>query len=225
MAFILYQKDIERMKPIIHWQTRNSSFIRISLVLKRMGIKNYLFPLVLLQPELQDKDPFDPNLDDETRARMLVEAKLNPWYFFRECLRVPVVGGDNVPFQLSRGNLAAIWVFFNDIDFGLVMPRQTGKSFATQSLVDYCMYILADNITIGHFDKDQTNCANIIRVVKDLRNGMPHWMYERSGADTDRKESISYAKKNNTYLTFPSPIDERSAYKLGRKLDHCVPRQ
>lgn len=222
MAFILYRKDIETIKPAIHWDTKNTSFTRIASVLKRMGIQNHTFHLSLLQPELREVDPFDPRLDMITKTKILYEAKINPWYFFRECLKVPIVGGDNIPFQLSRGNLAALWAFLNDIDFGLVMPRQTGKSYATQTIIAYCMYILADNITIGHFDKDQTNCANIIRVIKDIRNGMPSWMYERTAADTDRKESISYAKKHNTYLTFPSPIDERSAIKQGRGLTASI---
>lgn len=216
MSVILYQEDIAKNRAMIDYKTSNSSFVRLAIVLKRMGITNHTFFLSLLQPELQGVDPFAKHLDNETKVKILAECKLNPWYFFRECLRVPVAGGEMIHFQLSRGNLAACWAFFNDIDFGLIMPRQTGKSYVTQSIICYMMYVMADNVTIGHFDKDQTNCAGVIRVIKDLRDGMPSWMYEKTTGDTDRKESISYAKKNNTYLTYPSPIDEKSAYKQGR---------
>lgn len=214
--FVLFKEDIENLQPYIHWETTNKSFIRIALVLKKMGIKNHYFFLSLFNTALIGINPFDKNLDERTKAMISIEAKVNPWYFFRECLRVPVPGGDTIPFQLSRGNLALIWAVYGDNDTGLVQPRQTGKSYATQSIFTHYIYILADNITIGHFDKDQTNCAGIIRTIKDLRDSMPSWMMEKSVADTDRKESISYAKKKNTYLTFPSPIDEKAALKQGR---------
>ena len=218
MPFVLYQSDMQKYRPIVHWKTKNTSFIRMMIVLKRMGIKNNTFFLSLFQPELENVDPFDPNLSNETKTKILVEAKLNPWYFFRECLHVPTPGGLEGYFRLSRGNLAAMFAFFNDVDFGLIMPRQTGKSYVSQSIICYVLYILGDNLNVAHFDKDQNNCVNIIRTIKDLRNGMPPWMYEKSVGDTDRKESISYARKNNSYLTFPGPTDERAAAKQGRGL-------
>lgn len=222
MAFVLYQQDIIRTRGLIHYNTKNLSAIRLSMVLKRMGIKNHTFFLILLQPELENVDPFSPDLDEATRVKILVECKLNPWYFFRECLKVPVAGGDTIHFQFSRGNIAAIWAFLNDIDFGLVMPRQTGKSYVSQSIICFYLYILADHVQVGHFDKSSDNCASIIRVIKDIRNGMPIWFWEKSVADTDRKESISYAKKENTYITYSTPIDEKSATKVARGMTLAV---
>lgn len=46
---------------------------------------------------------------------------------------------------------------------------------------------------------------------------MPKWMYEKTAQDTDRKESISYAKKSTRYITYPSPMDANAAEKQGRK--------
>ena len=215
--FILYKEDISRSGAMIHWSTTNKSFVRMAMVLKKMGIQNHYFFLALLQRELEFVNPFDPNLDDKTKVRILIECTYNPWYFFRECIKVPAAGGTIVDFMLHRGNLAAIWSFLNDIDFGLIMPRQTGKSYVTQSIITYMLYVLASHITIGHFDKDTPNCANIIRVVKELRDSIPKWMYEKSAQDTDRKESISYAKKATRYITYPSPMDANAAEKQGRK--------
>lgn len=217
MQFILYEKDMAEKNALIHWDTTNKSFVRMAMVLKKMGIKNHYFFLSLIQPQLRGVNPHDHDLSDEIKARILIECKYNPWYFFRECLKVPSAGGTVTDFVLHRGNLAAIWSFLNDIDFGLIMPRQTGKTYVTQSIITYMLYVLADHITIGHFDKDTPNCANIIRSVKDLRDGMPKWMYEKTAQDTDRKESISYAKKSTRYITYPSPMDANAAEKQGRK--------
>ena len=222
MAFILYKKDLLENRAMIHWNTTNKSFIRMSMVLKRMGIQNHYFFLALLQPELEHVNPYANDLDERTKARIIIECKYNPWYFFRECLKVPAAGGTVSDFLLHRGNLAAIWSFLNDIDFGLIMPRQTGKTYVSQSIIAYLLYVLADHITIGHFDKDTPNCANIIRAVKDLRDGMPKWMYQKTAQDTDRKESISYAKKSTRYITYPSPMDANAAEKQGRGLQLAV---
>lgn len=58
----------------------------------------------------------------------------NPQYFFREVLRIPnnsVEGYSS--FTANRGNLAAIWCFFNNIDYLLIMIRQKGKSIVDDS--------------------------------------------------------------------------------------------
>lgn len=218
---ILYLEDFHKYKPHIHWRTKNNSFIRMSMVLKRMGITNNIFFLALLQPELELVNPHDKNLNEITKAKILVECKLNPWYFFREVVRIPVSGDETIPFDLHRGNLAAIWTFLNDIDFGLIQPRQTGKTFGTQSIVCYYMYIMADGVDIGMFTKDADLVRDNVQRLKDIRDALPSWMVDKCGKDSDNKEGLSYFKKNNKYKTFTSAIDERGAYKQGRKQAHC----
>lgn len=214
--YVLFSGDFQRYGAHIHYDTKNTSAIRLHIVLKRMGIRNNAFHLTLLQPELSHVDPHDPNLDDVTKAKILVECKLNPWYFFREVIRAPSVGGQVVFFEFHRANLAMIWSFLNEIDQFDTIPRQCGKSFCATAISVYLMYIVADWLTMGHFDKDFSNSQQIVRLLKELRDNLPKWMWEKSVADTDRKESISYSKKKNTYLTYAAPTDERSAYRLGR---------
>lgn len=214
---ILYAEDIVRNRPHVHWDTKNASAIRMAIVFKRMGIKNYYFHLTLYQPELANVDPFDyKNLDDETIAKILTECKLNPWYFFREVIRIPSSGGDPIPFEFHRANIAAIWTFFNDIDFGLIQPRQTGKTFVTQSLVCLIMYVLADHLDIGMFTKDSTLLQDNVKRLKELRDSLPVYFIQKSTRDSDRKEGLTYAAKTNAYKTFTAANDERGAYKLGR---------
>ena len=213
---MLYQSDMAFSKPYIHWNTKNTSFLRMAIVLKRMGIKNYTFFLTLHQKELENVDPHDPNLSDELKAKVLLESKLNPWYFFREVIRIPASGDEAIPFELHRGNLAAIWAFFNDIDFGLIQPRQTGKTYVTQSLVCYVMFVLADSLKIGMFTKDTVLVQDNVMRLKELRDNLPKYFVQKTAKDWDRKEGVSYDKKKNFYLTFTSANDERGAYKLGR---------
>lgn len=219
---ILYQSDILRENPHFHYNTKNTSFIRMSIVLKRMGVKNNKFFLALYQPELANIDPFDyKSLTPELISKILVECKLNPWYFFREVLRIPASGDEAIPFELHRGNLAAIWTFLNDMDFGLIQPRQTGKTYVTQSIVCYYKYILADSVKIGMFTKDTSLLQDNVLRLKELRDGLPKYFVEKSPRDWDRKEGVSYDKKKNFYYTYTQPMDEKSAYKQGRKPYHC----
>lgn len=213
---VLYRNDYVGRPVYIHYDSKNTSFLRMSMVLKKMGITNNLFHLTLLQPELKNIDPFDPNLTAEQITKIIVECKLNPWYFFREIIRIPVTGNGVIPFELHRGNLAAIWTFFNDIDFGLIQPRQTGKTYVIQSLVAGIMYIWAEGLSIGMFTKDTTLVQDNVSRLKEIRDNLPWYMVEKTSKDWDRKEGLSYALKKNYYKTFTAATDERAANRLGR---------
>lgn len=142
MNTILYMKDIAEKHPYIDYNTKNQSFLRIALVLKRMGIHNYYFFLSLYDRTLLGVDPRSPNLTTEQMLRISQECKINIWYFLREVVRVPVIGQeDGTPFELNRGNLALTWAFMNDVDIGLVQPRQTGKTIGMQCIIDHAMYV------------------------------------------------------------------------------------
>jgi hypothetical protein len=126
---ILFQEDWAKHNATIHDDTNNKSFIRIAMVLKRMGIQNYQFPLSLMQPELARYNPH--NLTDpskELRMKIGLECSINPWYFFREVVRLPASGGDPIPIIANRAMLAMIWCFFNNISYIAIQPRQTGKA-------------------------------------------------------------------------------------------------
>lgn len=213
---ILYQNDIRDRRVYIDYETSNEYFLRMSIVLKRMGIRNNAFFLALYQKELQGVDPHSTNLTEEQIAMISYEVKINPWYFFREVLKVPLAGGDLSPFVLHRGNLAAIWAFLNDIDFGLIMPRQTGKTYVTQSIVTYFMFILAERTTVAMVTKDQILVNDNVQRLKDLRDSIPSYLLTKSSRDWDRKEGVSYTHLQNYYRTATSPVDQRSATKTLR---------
>lgn len=126
---ILFKDDWHREGAIVHSETSNKTFLKVSMILKKMNVENYMFPLALLQPDLAKYDPH--NLQDsseELRLRIALESKMNPWYHFREIARVPASGSGVIPFKANRANIAMIWCFFNNIHYIAIQPRQTGKA-------------------------------------------------------------------------------------------------
>lgn len=212
-------EDVHRtFYPRFHVNTKNDSFIRICMVLKRMGIKNHLFPLGIYHHELLNVNPHDPNLSDEQKTMIMLEIKLNPWYYFREVVRIPTTGGEPVPYILSRANLALTWCYFNGLDVGLVQPRQTGKTIATQAIMSLIMYFMGFHFDIAMLTKDGSLIKDNVRRLRDIKETLPRWMLIKNynGVDKDNKEGLSYTFLENEYKTFTNAIDDGGADKLGR---------
>ena len=127
------------LKAIPHATTTNTSFLRMCSLLKRMNLKNYAFPLTLYDPDLKNIDVYD--LEDDTpeneilRTKVMIEARLNGWYYLRECVRIYEQGGKPISFRLDRGSCAMAWCFFNGLDYCGMQPRQTGKAQPLHSAV------------------------------------------------------------------------------------------
>ena len=169
----------------------------MSILLKRMGVKNHYFFLALYDKSLLNVDPHSKDLTTEQRLRIAYECKINFWYFIREVVRVPVVGQESgTRFILNRGNLALYWSIMNDVDIG---------------------YIWGSSLDVGMFTKDSTLVQDNVARLKGIRDCLPKWMVTKSTADGERKEGLYYAALKNSYKTFTSANDENGAYKLGRK--------
>ena len=214
---ILFRSDYATHQAIIDTSTKNTSFIKMAKMLKDMGIKNHAFMLVLTQPELKGVDPYDDNLDKHTIGRIMAECKTNPWYFFREILRIPAAGGRIIRYKLNRANLALIWLFMNNIHIFLTMPRQIGKTIGTVGLVVYMMYVMGRAVNVGLFAKDMTLRAENVSRLKELRNGLPKYMFlAGSNYNTDNQEGLEYKKAKNKYITFVAQNDKKKAKGQGR---------
>ena len=123
----------------IQKNTKNRSFLAMYKILRDLGIKNNKFFLRLYDKALLDVDPFDEeHLSKEMKARIIREVKINPWYFFREIVRIPETGNlSGTMFKLHRGNLAELWCLLNNVNFILILPRQ---NFKTQSACAFYSY-------------------------------------------------------------------------------------
>lgn len=221
---ILFQKDWQRFpSAIIDYDTKNETFLRMAAVYKKMGIKNNAFHLSLLQPEIKALDPFSEELDLEQKTLISIECRYNPWYFFREVVRIPPVAGPMpVPFRANRGNLALIWCFFTHTDIALIQPRQTGKSVSTDTISDWLIYIGANNTTMSMLTKDDMlRKANVERL-KKIRDNLPPYLNPKTKKDSDNQHEVTCRAYNNIYRTSVAQNTEASANNLGRGMTSPV---
>ena len=204
---------------VIHRSTKNISFLQLAEKYRIMGVKNYYFHCLLLQPHLADYDPHDPNLPPDIVGNMIVECINNPWYFFRECLRIPAQGSPlPKPFRANRGNIALIWLFLCHIDPCLIQPRQTGKSVSVDGLMSYLLYVAGVNARINMLTKDNDlRTANVNRL-KIMRELLPRFLQMRHKEDSDNTVEIVCKQHGNRYSTAVSQNSESAALNVGRGL-------
>lgn len=215
---VLHMEDWDLYPSAVpHWETKNDSFLKMAALYKKMGIQNYYFHLALMQPELRNVDPHDPNLDDNTKALIYTECLNNPWYYIREVIRIKA--GDLIPFKANRGNIALIWLFLNHIDMFLIQPRQTGKSTSTDALMTWLIFFGCYNINIQLITKDaKLRTDNILRL-KEMRDNIPQWliMHDANGQkDVDNTEEISYNANKIRYKALVPRQSPTDAEKVGR---------
>lgn len=214
----LFDSDRQSCGGVIDTTTKNTTFLRMAVMLQKMNIKNNKFFLWLSQPDLRTIDPHNLRDDSvELKQRIAYECKINPWYYFREVLRIESPGGDPIRYILNRANLALMWCNYNEVDSFLTMPRQIGKTIATIGITSWLYGIGGRNCTIGLFAKDtslvQDNVARLKAMIKSLP---PYLVKLQPTKDTDNKEGLSYAALNNRYKTWSAAIDPISAQKQGR---------
>lgn len=218
---ILFKEDWDKPQyrgAIIDYTTKNQSFIDIVGILENMNVENRFFPLALVNKSLQGIDPHDPELPRNIQVEIAVECKTNPWYFFREVLKAPSSGGISRPIRANRGNIALWWLFFNHVTSILIQPRQTGKSFSTDSLNVWNMMVgCLDTIVFLYTKDDRLRTANIARL-KALIDELPSYLDLRTRKDTNNTEEISVMELRNRYITSVAQSSEKAANNVGRGL-------
>lgn len=217
---ILFENDWNKYPTaIVDTFDKNDSFVRYALLLKEMGVKNHLFPLALINPDLKGLDPYDPHLSLEQIAAFMVEFKMNPWAFFRKAARVP--GGtddDPIPFRANRGNIALYWLFFNHITTLLIQIRQTGKSLSTDLLMTYLMNVRCINTSINLLTKDDTlRSANLERM-KNIELELPFFLRQRGKGDIGNTEELTVKALGNRYRGHLPNKSPKMALNVGRGL-------
>ena len=94
---------------MIQYNTKNKSFLKMHHILKEMGIENNAFFLLLYDETLLYIESLDEdNLSDEQKLRVHIEISKNPWYYFREIVKIPMTD-TKLDFELHRGTLAILW--------------------------------------------------------------------------------------------------------------------
>lgn len=165
--------------------TKNRSFLETAYELKSLGIKNFYFMLEVKLPHtnVQDLDPYSPNLTYEQITAIVLECKQNPWYFFREVARIPA-GGAPVPLPtlLHRSACAMVWCYMRNIDFMVCQPRQTYKTTWITLLIEYAFIFEARKMVIPFMHLNEAkvlkNTADFRDYVTALPNYLNPWMEE-----------------------------------------------
>lgn len=204
---------------IVHWNTKNTSYLELAAKYKTVGIKNNFFFLALHNPQLKDVDPHSDKLTLREKAMIALECRQNPWYYFREVARAPAIAGTKSgPVLANRSTIALWWCFFNHITIILTQPRQTGKSFATDQLMTVLLNFLCNNTQINLLTKDDTlRSANIARL-KDIYDELPGYLQFKDKSDSNNTESVTINRFNNKYIAHVPQSSPKNAYKLGRGL-------
>lgn len=215
---ILYRNDWGRQPATVHLTTKNESFKKMHFVLRDMGIKNNAFFLALHQQELMNVDPFDyPNITQEMASKIAIECKINPWYFFREVLRIPATGVNAIPLRLNRANLFLFWSFFNSCNTFLVQPRQTGKTINSIALIVLLTYITYMKTRIKLFTHSNALVQENVTRFKMIRDELPQYLFVVDRAkDIENKEEVYYGARENYYTTKTAQKDPAGAFTAGR---------
>ena len=191
------------------WNTQNQSFIDMHNYLKATGRKNNAFFMVLYDSDLMYVNPRDPNLNAITKAKILKECMVNFWYFIREVVRIPMEGGavgDGAMYKLHRGNLAFHFLFLNNYNVFLELPRQNGKT--TAALVQYLWVFnfRTSNSKIMFIHQKHQRAKENLAELKDLRDALPSYLRMDTMAMSDG--TLKKVRGAAETLTHPSNYNQ-----------------
>lgn len=213
---ILFSDDWDKYPTAIaDVKTTNVSWVHTAALYESMGIKNCYFPLALIHPELQGVDPFSLTLTNEQKATIYYECKINPWYFFREILRLPP-SVTSTRFRCNRGVISVLWSFFCGIDYSLIMPRQTGKSVTIDGLDVWLLIFGLNGHDIFLFTKDRELRKKNINRIKETISILPGWMNPTCSKDLDNTEVVTMVANSNLLKSAVGQAQKDRANNIGR---------
>lgn len=182
---IKFEKDWEDYPDaIIHQKTPNVSFLHLAEIYDKMGIKNCDFHLTLLNPDLADIDPYDPDLTRTEKIMVLDECVNNFWYYLREVLILPLQGSSKgIHFKANRSNIGLFWLYFNHITVINTVIRQTGKTTNLVALIQWLLNFAVKKYTVGMITKNSRLQRETMSEIKSQFNQLPPYLDMRSRGD------------------------------------------
>lgn len=196
----------------------HKGWLELAQIYKTMGVKNCDFFLVLLNPELDGVNPYDPNLTVEQKLAIAIEAKNNPWYSLREIIRVPQKGNPHPALvNPNRGIMALHWCFFVHQDAFIIQPRQTGKSLGSEALETSLLYLIGRSTHITHLTRGDDLRVETVAKLKAMREALPDYLNPHMPSiDPDNQSQLAVSKYSNKLLTAVPRTSEDQAYSVGR---------
>ena len=202
-----------------HITTDNRTWVRLAIMYRdHFKLKNWRFHLALLDPDLEFVNPYDKNLNEIQKLKILKECANNPFYFFREVMRIGAKSGSGSnPFRADRGTIATLWAYFNHIDSTNIQMRQTGKTIKIEAVAIWLLVIGSENTNILYGTVDNSKQQDCVRSIKEKLVLLPDYLYKpMKGKDLDNRGAVSNARRNN-YIQFAiGQKDKRVANNAGR---------
>lgn len=205
--------------------TNNTSFLRMAVILRDLGIKNNKFFLALYDKELIGVDPFSKYLTNEQKIRIMQEICINKWYYLREVVRIPVEGiQEGSGYKLNLGNLTLSYLSGKNINQIVVLPRQHGKTIGKICDDSWAANFGALNTNTIYMNKELKNSIECLRIFKNIRNLLPSWILELEAHkdDKDNEELKIIGYKGNSLKALPSATTIEAAERCGRGLTTSV---
>ena len=208
-----------------HMSTTNKSFLEMHKYLEDSGIQNNKFMLALLDPDLASIDPYDPNLSRQMKTKVLRECLYNPWYFFREIVRIPDSGqASGVKFELSRGNLALLFCLMMNLNSFLELPRQCGKTISSLCWYLYLFNFGTANAEMSFLNKKLDDSKLNLQRLREIRDLLPSYLkmdqaFAPDGSRVKGKnnvETLQHPVNSNKVRTVPSARNKVAAASLMR---------
>nr|DAH35357.1 MAG TPA: large terminase [Caudoviricetes sp.] len=172
----MVQYNQQQQVVYYHTSTTNKSFLEMARYLKDIGIKNYKWPLILLDPDLAKIDPFDPLLPQPYKVKVLRECIYNPIYFIRECVRIESSTPGGMKFGLHRGNMAIIFCMLQNINCFVDLPRQTGKTIGVLTVLLYWYQFGISNTEINFLHKKLDGATDNLDDLRKMRDLLPPYL-------------------------------------------------
>lgn len=224
MGAILFAEDWQKHeRAIVDLNTSNKSFVRLAQLYRSMGVKNHAFVLALHNPDLVGVDPHSKNLTPQQIGFIIAECFENPWYWLREVVRAPAIGGvDPRPIEGNRGIVAMYWLFENHIPQFDIQPRQTGKSFGSDSIDVRSLLVTCVNTKINLLTKDDELRRKNIRRIKEIMDDLPRYLDRRNKSDANNTEEITVNELGNVYSTHVPQASRKRALLAARGLTTAI---
>lgn len=202
---------------IVDVNTTNKSWLRLAGLLKSMGIKNHAFPLALHNPKLVGIDPHSDNLTKEQIIDITLETTTNPWYFFREVIRIQAKGSPTpIRITANRANISIWWLFFNHVTQLIIQSRQTGKTLSVNALNVYILCLAGINTVIHLLTRGDDLRTKTVQDIKDLIETLPWYFNLKNRSDTYNTEEVSINRLGNVYKTAVAQESIRRANNIAR---------
>lgn len=164
----------------VDFDTNNVSFLKMAALLDAAGIENKYFFLRLDNKKLKGVNPYSKKLTEQQQVEIFFECANNRWYFYREVFRVAEGGasvgvGGGTEFRLNRGNLAYLWAMELNISTYLILPRQTGKTWAAIADAAWTHQFIRGS-SILHFNKNQGDANDNLRRITQSIQMLPMYL-------------------------------------------------